>query len=209
MKKSKTSETEAVELGYTTEESGDVLVEASSSEHGRVQARMARWRNWKLKHNEVKSEPLELSDRAGMEIEDKENHVFPVRGEGRMLFGYISRELALLEKVPGWRALPNGIVVHSSPQATHFLDPSLSFGDKWCGRMTLLKKKDNSGGWEQIESLAAYRDTPLPFRPIPGGPRPALTFVAPGLIRDYFVGELGGPCESVPIVARRTSFMAR
>lgn len=103
---------------------------------------------------------------------NEEQHVFPVRGEGRALQGYISRELALLEKVPGWHALPNGTVAHSSPQATHFLGPSFSFGTEWCGRMTLLKKKDNGGAWEQVESLAAYQDTPLPFRPIPGGPRP-------------------------------------
>ena len=203
LKKSKTSEAEAMELrspGYTTEESGDVVVEASSSEDGRVKARMARWANWKLRHGEVKSEPLELSDSPEMEVDADENHVFPVRGEGRALHGYISRELALLEKVPGWHALPNGIVVHSSPQATHFLDPSLSFGDEWCARMTLLKKKDNSGLWEQIESLAVYRDTPVPFRPIPGGPRPALTFVAPDLIRDYFVWNSEVPVSQYPLL---------
>ena len=137
MKRSKTLEAEDMELrspGYTTEESGDVLVEASSSEDGKVQSRMARWMNWKLKHGAVKTEPVELSDGPDMEVEAEENHVFPVRGEGRALHGYISRELALLEKVPGWHALPNGIVVHPSPQATHFLDPSLSFGEEWCGR---------------------------------------------------------------------------
>ena len=203
MKKSKTSEAEDMELrspGYTTEESGDVVVEASSSEDGRVKAKMARWANWKLRHGEVKSEPLELTDSPEMEADAGENYVFPVRGEGRALHGYISRELALLEKVPGWHALPNGIVVHSSPQATHFLDPSLSFGDEWCARLTLLKKKDNSGLWEQIESLAVYRDTPLPFRPIPGGPRPALTFVAPGLIRDYFVWNSEVPVSHYPLL---------
>ena len=202
-KKSKTAETEAEELrspGYTTEESGDVVVEASSSDDGKVKARMARWANWKLRHGEVKSEPMELSDSPVVDVEGDENHVFPVRGDGHPRHGYISRELALLEKVPGWHALPNGIVVHSSPQATHFLDPSMSFGDEWCARLTLLKKKDNSGLWEQIESLAVYRDTPLPFRAIPGGPRPALTFVAPGLIRDYFVWNSEVPVSQYPLL---------
>ena len=129
---------------------------------------------------------MELSDSPVADVIE-DSHVFPVRGEATSLYGFISRELALLEKMPGWHALPNGIVVHSSPQATHFLDPSMAFGPEWCGRMTLLKKKDNSGAWEQVESLANYVDTPLPYRPLPGGPRAALTFVAPGLIRDYFV----------------------
>ncbi|CAK9030826.1 unnamed protein product [Durusdinium trenchii] len=202
-KKSKTAEMEAEELrspGYTTEESGDVVVEASSSEDGKVKSRMARWANWKLRCGEVKSEPMELSDSPVVDVEVDENHVFPVREEGQSRQGYISRELALLEKVPGWHALPNGIVVHSSPQATHFLDPSMSFGDEWCARLTLLKKKDNSGLWEQIESLAVYRDTPLPFRAIPGGPRPALTFVAPGLIRDYFVWNSEVPVSQYPLL---------
>ncbi|CAK9042426.1 unnamed protein product, partial [Durusdinium trenchii] len=158
--------------GYTTEESGDVFVEASSSEDGNVQARMARWQNWKLRKGMVKDEPLELSDSPVVDVAE-DNRVFPVRGEATSLYGFISRELALLEKMPGWHALPNGIVVHSSPQATHFVDPSLSFGPEWCGRMTLLKKKDNSGAWEQVESLANYADTPLPYRPLPGGPRPS------------------------------------
>eukprot|EP00913_Durusdinium_trenchii_P014129 g13262.t1 len=148
--------------GYTTEESGDVIVEASSSEDGRVQARMARWQNWKLRTGMVKEEPMELSDSPVAEVTD-DNRVFPVRREAASLYGFISRELALLERMPGWHALPNGIVVHSSPQATHFLDPSLSFGPEWCGRMTLLKKKDNSGAWEQ-----AMRGEPA--RNFPPGP---------------------------------------
>ena len=85
-KKSKTAETEAEELrspGYTTEESGDVVVEASSSDDGKVKARMARWANWKLRHGEVKSEPMELSDSPVVDVEGDENHVFPVRGDGQ------------------------------------------------------------------------------------------------------------------------------
>ena len=76
-------------------------------------------------------------------------------------FEDISRELALLEKVRGWHALPNGIVVHSSPQATHFLDPSLSFGDEWCARMTLLKKKGNSGLRDHCHSGQFQEDLDL------------------------------------------------
>ncbi|CAK9057018.1 unnamed protein product [Durusdinium trenchii] len=33
---------------------------------------------------------------------------------------------AMLESVPGWHVLPNGIVVHSNPSATHF-DCTASF----------------------------------------------------------------------------------
>ena len=190
--------------GYTTEESGDVIVEASSSEDGKVQARMARWQNWKLRKGIVKEEPMELSDSPVADVIE-DSHVFPVRGEATSLYGFISRELALLEKMPGWHALPNGIVVHSSPQATHFLDPSMAFGPEWCGRMTLLKKKDNSGAWEQVESLANYVDTPLPYRPLPGGPRAALTFVAPGLIRDYFVISSEVPVSQYPLLSGEPS----
>ncbi|CAK9080671.1 unnamed protein product [Durusdinium trenchii] len=190
--------------GYTTEESGDVIVEASSSEDGKVQACMARWQNWKLRKGMVKDGPMELSDSPVVDVME-DNHVFPVRGEATSLYGFISRELALLEKMPGWHALPNGIVVHSSPQATHFLDPSLSFGPEWCGRMTLLKKKDNSGAREQVESLANYVDTPLPYRPLPGGPRAALTFVAPGLIRDYFVVSSEVPVSQYPLLSGEPS----
>ncbi|CAK9116129.1 unnamed protein product, partial [Durusdinium trenchii] len=209
MKKSRLKENEDIPQrspGYTTEESGgEIMVEGSSSEDGRVQEKMARWEKWRLKKIEVKSEPMELTDSPMEELMEAGQHVFPVRGEGHSLQGFISRELGLLEKVPGWHALPNGIVVHSSPQATHFLDPSMSFGPEWCGRMTLVKKKDNSGAWEQIESLAAYRDTPLPFRALPAGPRSALTFVAPGLIRDYFVLNSEVPVSQYPLLSGEPS----
>ena len=209
MKKSRLKENEDIPQrspGYTTEESGgEIMVEGSSSEDGRVQEKMARWEKWRLKKIEVKSEPMELTDSPMEELTEAGQHVFPVRGEGHSLQGFISREVGLLEKVPGWHALPNGIVVHSSPQATHFLDPSMSFGPEWCGRMTLVKKKDNSGAWEQIESLAAYRDTPLPFRALPAGPRSALTFVAPGLIRDYFVLNSEVPVSQYPLLSGEPS----
>ena len=71
--------------------------------------------------------------------------------------------------------------------------------------MTLVKKKDNSGAWEQIESLAAYKDSPLPFRALPAGPRSALTFVAPGLIRDYFVMNSEVPVSQYPLLSGEPS----
>ncbi|CAK9065018.1 unnamed protein product, partial [Durusdinium trenchii] len=209
MKKSRLKENEETPQrspGYTTEESGgEIMVEGSSSEDGKVQEKLARWEKWRLKSVEVKSEPMELTDSPMEELTEAGQHVFPVRGEGHSLHGFISRELGLLEKVPGWHALPNGIVVHSSLQATHFLDPSMSFGPEWCGRMTLVKKKDNSGAWEQIESLAAYKDSPLPFRALPAGPRSALTFVAPGLIRDYFVMNSEVPVSQYPLLSGEPS----
>ena len=78
-------------------------------------------------------------------------YAFPV--QARALRGYICRERAWLERVPGWRALPNGIVVRSNPQATHFHEPRTSIGDEWSARMTLAKTKDGSGAWEQTENV--------------------------------------------------------
>ena len=108
--------------GYTTEESGDIMVKGSSSDDGKVKEKLARWERWNFKFKEVKKEPVELSS--------PEEQVRPVRGPPRQLHGYISRELGLLERIPGWHALPNGIVVHSKPMASHFHDPSPSFGDE-------------------------------------------------------------------------------
>ena len=178
--------------GYTTEESGDIMVKGSSSEDGKVKEKLARWERWNFKFKEVKKEPVELSS--------PEEQVRPVRGAPRQLHGYISRELGLLERLPGWHALPNGIVVHSKPMASHFHDPSSSFGDEWCGRLTLAKMTDGSDQWEQLENLANYKDTPLPFRPLPHGPRTTLTFVAPGLIKDYFVVTSEVPVSQYPLL---------
>ncbi|CAK9073386.1 unnamed protein product [Durusdinium trenchii] len=178
--------------GYTTEESGEVEVKGSSSEDGRVKERLARWEKWHGKLKEVKKGPVELSS--------PEEQVRPVRGAPRQLHGYISRELGLLEGIPGWHALPNGIVVHSKPMASHFHDPSSSFGDEWCGRLTLAKMTDGSDQWEQLENLANYKDTPLPFRPVPHGPRTTLTFVAPGLIKDRFVVSSEVPVSQYPLL---------
>ena len=178
--------------GYTTEESGDIMVKGSSSEDGKVKEKLARWERWNFKFKEVKKEPVELAS--------PEEQVRPVRGAPRQLHGYISRELGLLERLPGWHALPNGIVVHSKPMASHFHDPSSSFGDEWCGRLTLAKMTDGSDQWEQLENLANYKDTPLPFRPLPHGPRTTLTFVAPGLIKDYFVVTSEVPVSQYPLL---------
>ncbi|CAK9062295.1 unnamed protein product [Durusdinium trenchii] len=178
--------------GYTTEESSDIMVKGSSSEDGKVKEKLARWERWNFKFKEVRKEPVELSS--------PEEQVRPVRGAPRQLHAYISRELGLLERLPGWHALPNGIVVHSKPMASHFHDPSSSFGDEWCGRLTLAKMTDGSDQWEQLENLANYKDTPLPFRPLPHGPRTTLTFVAPGLIKDYFVVTSEVPVSQYPLL---------
>ncbi|CAK9025335.1 unnamed protein product [Durusdinium trenchii] len=79
--------------GYTTEESGDIMVKGSSSEDGKVKEKLARWERWNFKFKEVKKEPVELSS--------PEEQVRPVRGAPRQLHGYISRELSLLERLPG------------------------------------------------------------------------------------------------------------
>ena len=42
---------------------------------------------------EVKSEPMELTDSPMEELTEAGQHVFPVRGEGHSLHGFISREL--------------------------------------------------------------------------------------------------------------------
>ena len=59
---------------------------------------------------------------------------------------------------------------------------------------------DGSDQWEQLENLANYKDTPLPFRPLPHGPRTTLTFVAPGLIKDYFVATSEVPVSQYPLL---------
>ena len=99
----------------------------------------------------MKEEPLELSDSPVAELAiPEEQRIFPVQAKKEMLWGYISRELAPLERIPGWHVLPNGVVVHSNPQARFFHDPSDSFGPEWSCRMTLLKVKDGDGLWEQV-----------------------------------------------------------
>ncbi|CAK9088523.1 unnamed protein product [Durusdinium trenchii] len=113
--------------GYTTEESGDIMVKGSSSDDGKVKEKLARWERWNFKFKEVKKEPVELS----------------------------------------------------SPEE----------------QMT-----DGSGQWEQLENLANYKDTPLPFRPLPHGPRTTLTFVAPGLIKDAFVVNSEVPVSQYPLL---------
>ena len=90
--------------GYTTEESGDIMVKGSSSEDGKVKEKLARWERWNFKFKEVKKEPVELSS--------PEEQVRPVRGAPRQLHGYISRELGLLERLPHY---PMGSLFTQSP----------------------------------------------------------------------------------------------
>ena len=82
------------------------------------------------------------------------------------------QRMALLERIPGWHVLPNGVVVvYSNPHARFFHDASDSFGPEWSCRMTLLKVKDGDGLWEQVENVGDYAKSTLPFREIPLGPR--------------------------------------
>ena len=160
--------------GYTTEESGDVEVEVkgSSSDDGAVRERLGRWENWRLRNKEIKEEPMDLSDSPVMEMAiHGQQRIFLAQAKKEMLWGYISRELALLERIPGWRVLPNGVVVYSNPHARFFHDASDSFGPEWSCRMTLLKVKDGDGLWEQVENVGDYAKSTLPFREIPLGPR--------------------------------------
>ena len=66
--------------------------------------------------------------------------------------------------------------------------------------MTLLKVKDGDGLWEQVENVGDYAKSTLPFREIPLGPRPALTFVSPGALQDYFVPNSEVPVSQYPLI---------
>ena len=158
MKKKQRIEEPERSPGYTTEGSGETDVKGSSSEDGHVQGRMQRWAQWKSILTPVKQEPIELSDSPVDGVEK----VFPVQAHEnrKALRGYISRELSLLEKVPGWHALPNGIVVHSNPTAARFLDPCDCFGKEWRSRLTLLKVLRGEGLWEQVENVWDYVGSP-------------------------------------------------
>ena len=115
------------------------------------------------------------------------------------LRGFISRELAMLESVPGWHILPNGIMVHSNPNAVYFHDPRSVFGDEWTSRMTLIKDRKESQ-WQQVESLVDYRSSPAPFQLLPQGPRKILTFIATSRIRDYFGPDCEVPVSQYPLL---------
>ena len=119
----------------------------------------------------------------------------------RILKGYLSRELAMLESIPGWH-VPNGIVVHFNPTATHLLDATANFGPEWTSRMTLVKIEDSGGQWEQLESEESYRDIESPFRPLSkdGKSKKTLTFVAPARIKDYFVENSEVPISQYPLL---------
>ena len=120
----------------------------------------------------------------------------------RILKGYLSRELAMLESIPGWHVLPNGIVVHFNPTATHLLDATANFGPEWTSRMTLVKIEDSGGQWEQLESEESYRDIENPFRPLSenGRSKKALTFVAPARIKDHFIENSEVPISQYPLL---------
>ena len=186
------------------------------SSDGRVQSRLARW-NKKLQP--VKKEPIELSPEdshgvgemcQGVIVEGQPkfvnrpwipfsaNIIAPARACPE-LRGFISRELAMLESVPGWHILPNGIMAHSNPNAMHFHDPRSAFGDEWTSRMTLIKDRKGSQ-WQQVESLVDYRSSPAPFQLLPQGPRKILTFIATNRIRDYFGPDCEVPVSQYPLL---------
>ncbi|CAK8994567.1 unnamed protein product, partial [Durusdinium trenchii] len=191
-------------------------VHDDESSDGRVQSRLARW-NKKLQP--VKKEPIELSPEdshgvgemcQGVIVEGQPkfvnrpwipfsaNIIAPARACPE-LRGFISRELAMLESVPGWHILPNGIMVHSNPNAMHFHDPRSAFGDEWTSRMTLIKDRKGSQ-WQQVESLVDYRSSPAPFQLLPQGPRKILTFIATNRIRDYFGPDCEVPVSQYPLL---------
>ncbi|CAK9052235.1 unnamed protein product [Durusdinium trenchii] len=206
--------------GYTSEDTVQQVHDDESSD-GRVQNRLARW-NKKLQP--VKKEPIELSPedsqgvgemRQGLIVEGQPkfvnrpwipfsaNVIAPARACPE-LRGFISRELAMLESVPGWHILPNGIMVHSNPNAMHFHDPRSAFGDEWTSRMTLIKDRKGSQ-WQQVESLVDYRSSPAPFQPLPQGPRKILTFIATSRIRDYFGPDCEVPVSQYPLLDGESS----
>lgn len=154
--------------GYTSEDTVHQVHDDESSD-GRTQSRLARWRK---KLQPVKKEPIELSPEESQGVGEmcqgvideghpkfvnkpwiptSANIIAPARASPE-LCGFISRELATLESVPGWHVLPNGIMAHSNPNATRFHDPSSAFGDEETSRMTMIKDRKGSQ-WQQVESL--------------------------------------------------------
>ena len=72
---------------------------------------------------------MDLSDSPAVEpAVDEPERIFPAQAKKEMFWGYISRELALLERIPGWHVLPNGVIVYSNPHARFLHDASDSFG---------------------------------------------------------------------------------
>ena len=180
----------------------------SESSHVSVKGQIAedtKFNGVELKLTEVKIEGTKMKEEAqcnviDLEEDDEVDEVFETL-RVMALKGYLSRELALLEGLPGWHVLPNGVVVYSDPQATHLLDASGSFGREWCSRMTLVKIEDSGGMWEQVESVANYREGVLPYRPLPGGgPKKPLTFVAIQRLRDYYARDSEVPVSQHPLL---------
>ena len=103
----------------------EIEVKGSSSDDGAVRERLGRWENWRLRNKEVKEEPMDLSDSPVVEPAiPEEQRIFPVLAKKEMLWGHISRELALLERIPGWMFFP----MEWWCIQTHKLDTSIQNG---------------------------------------------------------------------------------
>ena len=117
-----------------------------------------------------------------------------------LLRGFLSRELQLLTRAPGWHVLPNGVMVYSDPTASHFLDASNQFGTEWPARMTLMMSGD--GQWTQVENVSDYRSGVNPFRRLGPEhvPQRTLTFISPTKLQDLFEPDSEVPISQYPLM---------
>ena len=93
----------------------------------------------------------------GIEVEEQETSKREEKeDEARInvLRGYLSKYVEELEMSPGWRRLPNGVIVYSDPVAIRLADAWQSVDGDWKARLTLMKDKD--GVWRQLENVEDY-----------------------------------------------------
>ena len=91
----------------------------------------------------------EVSESMDESTSDFDNPVHHIRA----LEGYLSKELKMVEKTPGWHRLPNGVAVYSDSVANRFLDPRGMLSEHWKSRMTLMKVPEQEGIWRQVENV--------------------------------------------------------
>ena len=128
-----------------------------------------------------------------------------------ILKGFLSRELIMMSRSPGWHVLPNGIVAYSDPVATHYLDARDNFDTDWPARMTLMKSAGDSGQWIQLENVSDYRNEDNPFRRLAPGtsdPQRTITFRGPVKMQDLFELDSEVPVSQYPLMGGDGEFAA-
>ena len=140
----------------------------------------------------------EVSETEEGSTSDAENPAKMVRA----LEGYLSKELKMIEKTPGWHRLPNGVAVYSDSVARHFLDPRGMLSDHWKSRLTLMKMPESEGMWRQVENLENMYEELDAFRSLTPNDdsQRVLTFLAPTKFLNYYEENSEVPVAPYPRV---------